>query len=371
LSAVLPKRLLTIAFIASACAPASRPQASWPCSESRAPLIRRAIAEADGKSGEEHFIQDIRALEGVRDGRSGEGLAKATDYVEAAFRQNEFAVTRQKVKGRRGQIQENLIAEIHGDKGPIIIATAHLDTVPGSPGADDNASGLATLMAIARSIHRARTEDCNILHADVRLAAFAHEETGLRGSHHYVASLTPEERLRIRAVYNFDMVAYARSHEGSQAWPAEAQILVDIDPSGKRRPLRRRGDFIGVIGLANEDGERVLHPLNEARAYVPNLPIEGGALPPILLQFAPDFERGDHLPFWRANIPAVTIGDTAELRNPNYHAPSDTLDTLDTALGAKVARWGAAAILIAATSDLFIHPDKHAVTCSSHALDPK
>lgn len=63
---------------------------------------------------------------------------------------------------------------------------------------------------------------------------------------------------------------------------------------------------------------------------------------------APDLARGDHAPFWEAGVPAIVLGDTAEYRNPHYHAPSDTIATLDLEFAARVARLAAAAVLLAA-----------------------
>src|SRR5262249_39834616 len=118
----------------------------------------------------------------------------------------------------------------HLEEEEVILATAHIDTVAHSPGADDNASGIATLMAIGRAVARAPTASASpsTSRTRVRLIAFGLEEGGFIGSRHYVRSLTPRARRQIRAVYNFDMVAFARSGDGTQAWPAEADVMADL-----------------------------------------------------------------------------------------------------------------------------------------------
>jgi hypothetical protein len=235
---------------------------------------------------------------------------------------------------------ENLVADRPGRDGScsgVVIASAHLDTVPDSPGADDDASGIAALLAIARASKEVPTE------RGLRLLAFALEEEGLVGSRRYVRLLSASERRRIVAVYNFDMIAFARGERGSQGWPPQADVLAAM----RGRPLPPAATFIGAATLGGGD-RATLSPLNEARAFVPHLHVETLELPPLLLRFAPDLGRGDHASFWDAGIPAVAIGDTAELRNPHYHAPTDTLETLDLGFGALVARWAAVAMLLAA-----------------------
>ncbi len=301
--------------------------------------MRRALSTIDEAS----FRKDLTKLVGLRNANDPEHARAALFYVEDELRAAGFAVQRQLVR-REDHGEVNVIADLAGRevssrerRNRVVVATAHLDTVSASPGADDNASGIATLLAIARAAKTIPTA------SSIRLIAFGLEEEGLAGSKRYVRSLSATERARIDVVYNFDMVAYRRHSPGSQEWPEHADILADL----KGRPLPTTGSFIGAVTIASED-HAPIHALHEAQAFVPRLRVETLELPPVLLRFTPDLTRGDHAPFWKVGIPAVAIGDTAELRNPHYHMPSDTLVTLDLAFGAEVARWGAAGVLIAA-----------------------
>src|SRR5262249_28612032 len=91
--------------------------------------------------------------------------------------------------------------------------------------------------------------------------------------------------------------------------------------------------------------------LRDARGYVPDLKVEMLAVPPYVVPLVPDLLRSDHAPFWLYGMPAVVVGDTAELRNPNYHRPTDTLETLDLDFAARVTRWIAAGTLALAELD--------------------
>lgn len=321
--------------------------------------VRFAIDAITARS----FGEDIARIEGVRDG-SGPALRRAAAYVADELTASGFVVRRQLVRAEAGSddaIHENIIGELapsgpRDDDAPIVIATAHIDSVSASPGADDNASGVATLLAIARTARRMIDRGAAPT-ATLRVIAFALEEEGFVGSMHYARSLSWAERKRIRAVYNFDMVAFTRRGEGSQEWPDEASVLADLRGG---HPLRRTGDFIGAVTLSaeHEDDPDPLAPLHEARGFVPHLVVETLVLPRVLRPFAPDLERGDHVAFWALGIPAVDIGDTAELRSPHYHAPSDTLSTLDLVFASSVARWASAGVILA--THTHTHPRAHA-----------
>jgi hypothetical protein len=333
--------VVAIWVFAAACAPAgagSPPPATASVREApraadgdATARIRRAIGAIDVAS----FRKDIARLEGERNANDVQHFVASVEYVERELAAAGF-VTRRQAVGRADIGEANLCGE-HGDGRGVIMASAHLDTVPGSPGADDNASGVAVLLGIARAARGVTTRE------RIRVCAFTREEEGLVGSKRYVASLSHAERAEIIALYNFDMIAFTRHDAGSQQWPERSDVLADLQ--GRRLPTV--GDFIGAVGLAG-DPNRPMRALLEARAYVPGLALETLELPPLLRRFAPDLDRGDHAPFWDAGISAVDIGDTAELRNPHYHMPSDTIGTLDLEIGTRVARLAAATMLIAA-----------------------
>lgn len=188
-----------------------------------------------------------------------------------------------------------------------ILLTAHYDTVAGSPGADDNASAVAAGLEIARLLGQQ-----NPLRP-LEIAFFDREEAGMVGSMAYTA----EERnlTNLAGVVNLEMLGYACDQPGCQKYPAGLPITPPSD----------RGDFLGVIG----DQEHL--PLLRAFQFAdqPGLPPVITLPIPLKGLLTPDVLRSDHAPFWARNIGAVMVGDTANFRNPHYHLPSDTPDTLD------------------------------------------
>lgn len=186
-----------------------------------------------------------------------------------------------------------------------IIVGAHYDSVPGTPGADDNASALAVMFRIAANIH-AGDKVCFV--------AFNGEELGLLGSKEFVSD---GEFGELKQVHILEMVGY-RSHEpNSQKNPLES--LVPDFPT--------TGDFIGAVTLTPSLMDSVKKHANSIEVPVIGLSVPFGVKE--IAKVAPHLLRSDHAPFWEANYPAIMWTDTAEFRNPNYHQSTDTPDTLD------------------------------------------
>lgn len=258
------------------------------------------------------------------------GLQAAALHLETELGAAGYAVTRQPVRFRRFTA-DNVIGERAGsDPSRVIVVCGHYDAVPRTPGADDNASGVSGALAVARAVAPAAR-------ATIRFVGFAFEEQGLVGSAAYARSLSPEERARIVGVLNLDMIAYRDPKPGAQR-----NVLDEARPSERRG--KESGDFIAALGLAG--APRLLGALEAARAYVPGLRVETLVVSSALLSSAPDLMRSDHASFWGVDVPAVTIVDTAEDRNPHYHRKTDTIATLDLDFATDVARWTAAAVLV-------------------------
>ncbi|WP_447975243.1 M20/M25/M40 family metallo-hydrolase [Nitrospira sp. Kam-Ns4a] len=249
-----------------------------------------------------------------------EALRRAEAYLAEQFRGLGLAVCFHDFDALGGTYR-NVIAELPGatsDAGPPLIVAAHYDTVPGSPGADDNASGLAVLLEAARSLAAPPPA------APVRFIAFCLEEENLLGSLAYAAALR-ERGEPLRGAIVLECVGFARPEEGTQQVPPGVPIAV---PSA--------GDFLVVVGNAASAG-LVAAIEGAARRDVPNLktvplvvPGQGDLLP--------DTRRSDHAAFWQYGYPAVMLTDTANFRNPHYHQPTDTLDTLDLSFIERVTR---------------------------------
>ncbi len=203
----------------------------------------------------------------------------------------------------------NLPCQVEYEKAnlPPILIGAHYDTVLGSPGADDNATGVAVLLELARIF---ATQPIKY---PLRLVAFDMEEYGLHGSITYAAKLK-EEQQPLRLMISLEMLGYCVKTPNSQSYPSP---LEKIYPN--------RGDFIALIGNWRTLRDLISLSRSIRKVGVPSqwLPVPNRGL------IVQDTRRSDHAPFWDAGYPAIMITDTANMRNPHYHKPSDTIETLD------------------------------------------
>lgn len=237
--------------------------------------------------------------------------------------------------------------------GQAVLIGAHYDTVPGSPGADDNASGVAVMLECARVL-----ADTDRKRPLVFVGFDAEErqpEVGLHGSTAYVrdavlAQARSDHGQALSAAYILEMVGYS-APEGGQKVPPGLQ-LVFPRAFDRLAYSRFKGDSVVVISDWKSRG--ISRKLEQAARTLPNgsdgisiLPIEVPRWMPV----PHNLRRSDHAPFWKAGIPAVMIGDTANFRNPNYHAASDVPETLDYDLIGRVTRTLVAAVTTDATAE--------------------
>ncbi len=209
----------------------------------------------------------------------------------------------------------------------ILIGT-HYDSIPGTPGADDNASGVSGLIATAQAIGPKE---------GVCYVAFDGEECGFVGSRALVAGLGQH---RLEQVHVLEMVGYASREPGSQRNPVPVIQAPTV------------GDFLGLVGTY--ESRRLLdHVLDTA--YCHAVPVQVLFLPDVPLEMIGRIShhllRSDHSPFWQAGLPAMMWTDTAEFRNPHYHRPTDTPETLDYEFLAGVTRLLVHAVLSEFTAD--------------------
>jgi aminopeptidase YwaD len=218
---------------------------------------------------------------------------------------------------------------------PLLIVSAHYDTVAGTAGADDNGSGMVVLLELARRLAG------RPMPSELRLVWFDAEEPGLIGSGRYVESLSAGERRRLIGAINLETIGYTDRRPGSQALPPGAKAL--FDPGD-------RGDFLLVVGNVQSAllGRAVFEGLQPEHG--PRFRSELFALLPGAGWLFPDSRRSDHARFWDVELPAVMLTDTANLRSPHYHTPSDTVQTLDLPFLAAAARGLERAVLHLASS---------------------
>ncbi|BAZ14232.1 peptidase M28 [Calothrix sp. NIES-4071] len=232
-------------------------------------------------------------------------------YIQTSFSQwGSVEIHTFKVSSKNcSNIILNLPCQVEYEKAslPPILIGAHYDAVLGSPGADDNATGVAVLLELARMFTAKPAK------YPLRLIAFDMEEYGLHGSTSYAAKLK-EEKQPLRLMISLEMLGYCVKTPNSQSYPSP---LEKIYPN--------KGDFIALIG-----NWRTLRDLISLSRSIRNVGVPSQWLPvPNRGLIVRDTRRSDHAPFWDAGYPAIMITDTANMRNPHYHKPSDTIDTLD------------------------------------------
>ena len=231
-----------------------------------------------------------------------------------------------------GRTFPNIVGTLTGTTCPekTLIVGAHYDGVSAGPGADDNASGVAAMLEVARVL------SAQPLQASVDFAAFSFEEAGLVGSSQMAGAADSADR-ELLGMINFDMIAYTCDESGCQDYPTGME------------PVRPTGDFLLVVG--NSNSALLLNQFVAASAAaVPGLvvlPLEV----PGNGETLPDVRRADHAPFWDHGYEALFVTDTADFRNPNYHLSTDELGTLNLQFAADTANAAAATVVEALTAD--------------------
>jgi hypothetical protein len=209
-------------------------------------------------------------------------------------------------------VAQNIEAKVGGGRhgGESVVVGAHYDTEHGTPGADDNASGVAAVMELAR-LFRDKKPDRTI-----RFVLFANEEapfsqTEQMGSLVYAKDLVAQGT-RVVAMLSLESIGYFSTEPGSQHYPPQLS---------SRYPTT--GDFIAIVG--NEASRGLCESLTRELKRSATLPVVGDVLPDAV----PEASRSDHWAFWKLGVPAVMVTDTAPFRNPHYHKATDLPDRLD------------------------------------------
>ena len=264
------------------------------------PLVSQAIAGID----KPYLQRLVKAIAIPRHRlREEQNNKQVADYIKREFQSVGLSVQRQGP-------YENLIASKDGSLAHCrLIIGAHYDSVPKSPGADDNASAVAGMLAAARAL--------SALTDDVAYIAFNGEEDGLIGSRDLVQNYLPGIKHRIRHVHILEMIGYASDQAGSQSLPRGLPVKVsDV------------GNFLAIIANRHSN-QTVEGVLQTAADYTPQLPVKALKVFMGMEKLFPHLLRSDHSPFWEQKIPAFMWTDTSEFRNPHYHKSGDLPDTLN------------------------------------------
>ncbi|MBM4069378.1 MAG: M28 family peptidase [Planctomycetes bacterium] len=240
--------------------------------------------------------------------------AQARDHIAGALQQAGFK-TRVESAREAGQACLNVLTDpTPGDEDlPLVVIGAHYDSVPDSPGADDNASAVAALLELAAWLGP-RLKTCGSCQARIPLAGYDLEEYGLLGSARH-SRLLRQAGTDLRGMISLEMLGFTDLRPGSQMMPVALRgMYPDV------------GDFIGVVG--NEASAELLHIVTSGLKSVPGLPVELIAVPGDG-RLLGETRLSDHSSFWDQGFHALMITDTSFFRNPHYHKFSDTPDTLD------------------------------------------
>ena len=219
----------------------------------------------------------------------------------------------------------NIIAEIRGTTNPdeIIVLGAHYDTEVNTPGADDNASGVAAMLELARRFAN------NPQPRTLRFIAFANEENSNsrdaagKGQSNGMGSLTTALSSKMKgekivAMMSLEMLGYYSDEPNSQNYPFPPEMAASL---GMELPTT--ANYIGVVGRFAD--RPLITQLAQSMADAGTIPVVAAPLPPMVTAIY----RSDHANYWMQGYPAVMITDTSEYRNPHYHKSSDTIETLD------------------------------------------
>lgn len=238
-------------------------------------------------------------------------LNAAAEYIEHSFLQTDLSVQRHTYR-IKDKIYYNIEAEKKGVHQPdkIIIVGAHYDSVQGSPGANDNGSGIAGILSLARAFSTKSTS------RTIRFVAFVNEEPPFfwskkMGSYVY-ARRCKERKENIIAMLSLEMIGYYSDEEKSQRY---------FPPLGFFYPSK--GNFIAFA--SNLASRKLLREVIVSFRRHTQFPSEGGAFP----GFFPGIFWSDHWAFWKMGYRALMVTDTAFLRYPYYHSAQDTLDKIN------------------------------------------
>lgn len=241
-------------------------------------------------------------------------LDQAAAFIEQRFRKLGYEVRIQKFdvpfEGMTRQVR-NIEAILWGSSEECIVVGAHYDSPLGSPGADDNASGVAGLLEMARALERNHGKRA------VRFVAFVNEEppyfrTAFMGSYVYAMDLAEVRRANVACMISLECLGLYSDERGSQTFPFPMGFFYS-----------HRGDFLSFV--SNFASSDVMKKGVMAFRAATDLPAEGARAPEVL----PGIGWSDHWAFWEAGYPAFMVTDTALFRNRHYHQPGDTPEMLD------------------------------------------
>jgi hypothetical protein len=284
----------------------------------------------------------IKNLEGIRHPVAApEALEKAADYIWNHLESWGYEMSVHLFSEGEREYR-NIIGTFKGTQLPEIkiLVMAHYDTVSTSPGANDNASGVAAMLEIARIINQSKFQK-SISFVGIALEERVLDEDihspFLRGSR-ALASYARKEKWEIEGMVNFEEIGYA------------GETVTQSKPENFAVELPKAGNFIGIIGNQSsaEMVKGYIQAIEQYKIPLPYVPL----VVPGNGEMFPDVRRSDHAAFWDQGYPAIMLTDTANFRTPHYHQPSDVLETINLAFVTEVCRSAAGFVINMAGFDI-------------------
>ncbi|HYC56781.1 MAG TPA: M28 family peptidase [Candidatus Binatia bacterium] len=292
-----------------------------------APLAQPNPSDAALRDRLQRHTHDLAARIGERNASHYGNLELARAYVESEMRSAGYQPRLQSYQ-HEGRTFHNVEAVLAGAADtPILVVGAHYDSAMGSPGGNDNASGVAVLLELARALAAKHVA------TPIHFVAFPNEEppyfnTGAgMGSREYAATFS-RPREQIRGMISVETVGYYSDEPGSQRYPPQ---VGPVYPD--------KGNFIGFIGNPLSSG--FVHDVVARFRAAASLASEVAVLP----EEVPGVAWSDHRSFWDRGVPALMVTDTATFRDPHYHRSSDRPERLDHHRMALLTRGLEAALL--------------------------
>jgi len=260
--------------------------------------LHRLVHKLAGDIGERNFFQY-------------ENLQKAIEFIRSEWTEMGYQILEQEyvIKDKKFI---NLEVEIKGSKTPeeIIVIGAHYDSVMSSPGANDNGTGVASVLALSKAFVGSENE------LTLRFVLFANEEppffhTEEMGSFVY-AKRSKERKENIAAMVSLETIGYYREEKGSQKYPFPLGLIYPSE-----------ANFIAFV--SNIGYRKLLHQVLKSFRSHTKFPSEGVCL----FSWVPGVDWSDHWSFWKQGFPAILVTDTAPYRYPHYHTAQDTPDKVD------------------------------------------
>jgi Zn-dependent M28 family amino/carboxypeptidase len=280
------------------------------------PALSAPQAELAGRLAD--HVKYLSATIGERNVDPVGSLQSTIDYLRKNLVDAGYAA-REQTYNLRGDAVSNVEAELVGTSSTegIVVVGAHYDTVEGTVGADDNASGVAATLELARLLRTSK------LRRTIRFVFFVNEEppyfqTDEMGSLVYAQKLR-RDAVPVSAMISLEMLGFYSDAAGSQKYPPPLSLFYP-----------NRGDFIGFVG--NSESRCLVRKATRMFRESASFPSEGLAAPGSW----PGVGWSDHWSFWQQGYPAIMVTDTALFRNPYYHSHRDTADRLDFGRMARV-----------------------------------